>query len=68
MVYNLERTLDDIKQEGILEGRLEGKKEGKREGKIEVAKKLLKKGLSIEEVLEITELDIEKISVDKYKQ
>ncbi len=36
-------------------------REGKLEGKIEVAKKLLKMGLSIEEVLEITELDIEKI-------
>jgi predicted transposase/invertase (TIGR01784 family) len=42
--------------EGRIEGRIEGKIEGRIEGKIEVAKNLLKKGLSIVDVSEVTGL------------
>lgn len=39
------------------EGRIEGKKEGKIEEKIEIAKKLLKKKFTVEEIAEITGLN-----------
>ncbi|MBE3578977.1 MAG: Rpn family recombination-promoting nuclease/putative transposase [Caldanaerobacter subterraneus] len=38
-----------------------GKKEGEKEGKLAVAKKLLKKGMNIDEIAEITELSKEEI-------
>ncbi len=58
-------TLDHIfqqeKEKGKEEGIKEGKKEGLKEGKIEIAKKMLKKGSSVEDVAEMTELSIDEI-------
>jgi len=46
----------------ILEkGKLEGKKEGEKEKSIKIAKELLKKGMSIDEIAEVTELSKEEI-------
>ena len=39
----------------------EAKEEGKLEGKLKVVSKLLEKGLSLQEVAEIVEIDIETI-------
>lgn len=47
--------------EGRLEGLEEGIEQGKQEGKIEIAKKMLKKNKSIEEIMELTELSREEI-------
>ena len=55
-------AMEDFKKEGIAEGKREGKKEGKIEGKretiVKVAKKLLKQGMTIEEVSNVTELSV----------
>ena len=63
-----EGKLEGIKEgklEGIKEGKLEGIKEGKlegiKEGKLEVAKKLLNKKFSIEEIAGLTGLPVEEI-------
>jgi len=53
MVYNIERTLDSLKQEGV--------KEGIKEEKYSVAKKLLIKGQDIDTVMDVTELTREEI-------
>ena len=45
------------KEEGRMEGRVEGKEEGKEEGRLEVARKLVAKGMSIEEAAEIAGID-----------
>ena len=70
---NEQRNLDAIKQasvkegheegrkEGLEEGRKEGRKEGLEEGKMSIAKKLFQKGMSLQEVAEMTELDIKDI-------
>ncbi len=44
------------RKEGIKEGIIEGRKEGIDEGKLDVAYKLMDKGFSIEEVVELTGL------------
>jgi predicted transposase/invertase (TIGR01784 family) len=49
-------NLEAIKQTRVYQ---EGKAEGKAEGKLEIVPKLLKKGLSIQEVAELLELDLE---------
>ena len=49
------------KKEGRAEGRAEGKAEGLEEEKINTAKRLLKKGKSIEDISEATELPTEQI-------
>ena len=49
MVYNIEKTLDSLKQEGI------------KEGKYSVAKRLLIKGQDIDTVMDVTELTREEI-------
>lgn len=65
MLTNFERMLDkyieEKLEEGKLKGRLEGRLEGETAGKMKVAKELLKRGMSLSEVAEITELDPEKI-------
>ena len=56
------------KEIGLEEGRREGKIEGKVEGKLEVAKKMLKKNIDINEIMEITGLskdEINKIDINK---
>ena len=46
------------KEEGKKEGRIEGKKEGKAERNIEIATKALKKGISFEDISDLTGLSI----------
>jgi predicted transposase/invertase (TIGR01784 family) len=53
MVYNLEKTLDNLKKEGI--------EEGIKEGKYIVAKRLLMKGQDIDTIVDVTELTREEI-------
>ena len=55
-------------EEGLKQGKEEGMKQGKEEGKKEkereIAKRMLKKGISIEKIMELTELskkEIEKL-------
>jgi len=43
------------------EGKAEGKAEGKVEGKLEAARKAMKKGLSLEDIAEITDLPLETV-------
>ena len=47
------------------EQRQEGKQEGKQEEKIEIANTMINKGYSIEEIVEITQLDIGSIKTLK---
>ncbi len=49
------------RRKGISEGRKEGIKEGIKEEKLQTAKKLLKKNMTIEQIIEITELTKEEI-------
>ena len=48
-------------EEGRAQGRTEGLAEGLLTGKIDIAKKLLKKGMNVQNIAEITELDIKQI-------
>jgi len=48
-------------EQGLFEGRTQGLAKGMVKNKLEVAKKALAKGLSVEIIHEITELDIETI-------
>ena len=48
-------------KEGLEKGRKEGIETGKHNEKIEMAKKLLKRKLSIEDIVDITGLSIDKI-------
>ena len=50
-----------VRREALAEGLAEGKVKGKTEGKTEIAKNLLKKDYSIEEIVEITGLTKEEI-------
>ena len=69
-----QRYIDIGREKGIKEGRKEGRKEGKKEGKIEgikeksieIARKLLNKNTSKEEISEITGLD--KKEIDKIEK
>jgi len=53
--------LDTAKAEGKAEGRAEGRAEGKAEERVEIAKKLIRKGLSHEDIADTTELPVERI-------
>ena len=63
--FNYNTSMYNMRQEGLEEGKKEGIKEGIIEGKrkkqIEIAKKLLKKNMTINEIQEITELSLEEI-------
>ena len=50
-----------LREEGKLEGKIEGKIEGKLEGQLEAARNALKKGLSLDDVAEITGLPKETV-------
>ena len=58
--------IDDAREEGMEQGMIKGMEKGmikgKTEGKIEIAVNLLKKGISIEDVCDITGLSPQKIS------
>ena len=53
------------RSEGISEGISMGRTEGLREGRISTAKKMLDKGMSLEEIQEMTDLSIEDIKALK---
>ena len=55
----VEQLFKECEMKGELKGELKGKLEGKLEGKIEDARKMLQKGLSIEDILDITELTMD---------
>ncbi|WP_425447702.1 Rpn family recombination-promoting nuclease/putative transposase, partial [Dethiothermospora halolimnae] len=61
MVHNLEKTLDNIKRQGIEQGIEQGLKEGMSKGRYEekrqVAMKMIKEGLDIEIIMNITGLN-----------
>ncbi len=63
-VLSMTKTLYDPAVEE--KGRREGRLEGKLEGKLEAARNALKKGLSIEDIADITGLDLE--AVEKLKK
>ena len=62
--------ISDAREEGIEEGRKEGRKEGKEEGKKEeklaIAKNMLNKGKSEEDILDFT--GISKEELEKLKE
>ena len=58
MTANITITLMEEKERAIAEGRIEGRIEGKTEAQIQIAKKLLASGMSIEQVMELTELNL----------
>ena len=49
------------KREGKLEGKLEGKQEGKLEAKLESIPRLLALGLSVEQIAQALDLDLEQV-------
>ena len=55
-------------KEGIKEGRETGIEEGTREAKLSIANKLLEKGYSLEEIAEITELEVKNISTLSFQK
>ena len=55
------KEAEAAKEKSRKEGRKEGKKEGRKEGITQIAKKMKEKGMSIEEIIQITELEKEEI-------
>lgn len=70
MRSNLGQSIDEMmlkeRMEGEIEGRAKGRTEGKTEGKLEVAKRLMLKGMSIEEIADITGLSLELVKKVKH--
>ena len=56
-----EEGREEGKEEGIKEGIKKGKEEGKKENQIEIAENCLKKGLTVELIVQITNLSIEEV-------
>jgi len=56
-----EEGLKEGKEEGLKEGKQEGLKEGEKNGKIEIARNMLKKGLDVNLISELSGLSIEEI-------
>lgn len=61
MEYAKEEGLRQGKEEGLKQGREQGREEGREENKIDVAKNMLRKGLEIELICEVTNLSVEQI-------
>jgi predicted transposase/invertase (TIGR01784 family) len=61
MVANNAFLLQEMKEEAKKEGVKEGVKEGIKENTIKVAKKMIIRGKSIEEIIEFTELTIDEV-------
>ena len=61
MAYAKEHGYNEGYEEGERKGKIAGKIAGRIAGRIEIAKKLLKKGMKIEEIEEITGMSIEEI-------
>ena len=60
-IFEYNYTMYTAEKRGKEKGKEEGKIEGKKEKQIEIAKKLLKRGMKIEEISEITELTKEQL-------
>lgn len=58
---DIKNSLDTAREEGMLEGRIEGKIEGEKNKALDVAKKAMLKGLSIEDVIDLTGLSRDEI-------
>ncbi|MCL2322504.1 MAG: Rpn family recombination-promoting nuclease/putative transposase [Oscillospiraceae bacterium] len=59
--YNLDRAFDDERKKGRREGKKEGIQEGKKKREKEIAEKFLKMGLTVDQVMEGTELPEEEV-------
>lgn len=59
-----ESALSFVRDEWLKEGMDKGLKEGQKNEKIQIAKKLLKSNMSIEQIIEITELTREEIEIE----
>lgn len=63
--YNMCKALDDLYQEGIETGYARGHSEGRNEGRVEqlasLVKKKLEKNMSVDEIAEILEEDVDTI-------
>ena len=55
------RMYQSIKEEGLKEGLKEGLQEGKQQGKFEAVPRLLKLGLSVEQVAQALDLTLEQV-------
>ncbi|ADQ06114.1 conserved hypothetical protein [Caldicellulosiruptor hydrothermalis 108] len=60
-VSNVARLLDEAQMRKFNEGIQQGMQKGKLEGRLEVARKLIQRGFSDEDIADITELDVERI-------
>lgn len=56
-----EEGLKQGKEEGLKQGKKEGLKQGKKQKQKEIAKRMLSKGINIEEIIELTKLSKEEI-------
>lgn len=65
-VSNVARLLDETKTKEFTMGIQQGIQQGMYRAKVEVAKKLIQRGYSVDEIAELTELDVEEIT--KLKQ
>ncbi|PDO09572.1 MAG: hypothetical protein BLM47_11745 [Candidatus Reconcilbacillus cellulovorans] len=65
MITNIERSIERIKRrlraEGVAEGMAKGMAKGRVEEKRALAKKLLSRGMAVEEVAELTELSVDEV-------
>ena len=61
-VSNLRGTAKEAREAGKREGKRECMKEGMKEGKIEIAKTLLNNGMSMEQIIKLTNLEEELIN------
>ena len=57
----IQRDMNDVKNQGYEQGHEDGLSQGINQTKLELAKKMLVKGMPINEVAEITELSISEI-------
>ena len=56
-----ERLIEQGRQEGLQKGRQEGRQEGRREALLQTARKLLARGMSLDEVVEMTDLPLDEV-------
>ncbi|GBF33249.1 hypothetical protein DCCM_2348 [Desulfocucumis palustris] len=65
MITNIERALDEMKRQALMEGELKGKAdgkiEGKVEGKVETTRAALREGLEVDVICRITGLSMETV-------
>lgn len=58
---DIKNVVDTSLEQGRIEGKIEGKQEGKQEEKIEIARKLKIKGMSNQEIADLTGLSEDQI-------